>query len=315
VSSTGEGANRAAGMDALLSFYDNLNITAYVAGTSDDRPDQGGSRLSYRGQVDYNADRYGLQLERLALGSEFRPDSGFLRRAAFVRNTAYGRFSPRPASRAVRKLTSDGQIDYITSPNGQLESRLVQAGFRVEFQNGDSAAIEAAHSFERLDEPFDIATDVTIPVGEYRFPEAHANYFFGPQRKITGNVMFEHGAFYGGTRTHLGTGRGRVQLTSQLSVEPGVAIDWVKLPQGDFTNTLVSARVSYTLSPRMSAGALTQYNSSQRSMNTSARFRWEYQPGSDLFVVFTDNRDTAPAGFPDLRNRGIVVKLTRLFRL
>jgi hypothetical protein len=30
------------------------------------------------------------------------------------------------------------------------------------------------------------------------------------------------------------------------------------------------------------------------------RFRWEYRPGSELFVVYTDERDTRVAGFPEL---------------
>jgi hypothetical protein len=58
-----------------------------------------------------------------------------------------------------------------------------------------------------------------------------------------------------------------------------------------------------------------QYSSSTKSVNTNVRFRWEYQPGSDLFVVYSDNRDTTGTGFPALRNRGIVVKFTRLFRM
>jgi hypothetical protein len=49
-------------------------------------------------------------------------------------------------------------------------------------------------------------------------------------------------------------------------------------------------------------------------MASNLRFRWEYQPGSDLFVVYTDGRDTHPTGFPDLQTRSFAVKLTRLLR-
>ena len=41
--------------------------------------------------------------------------------------------------------------------------------------------------------------------------------------------------------------------------------------------------------------------------------RWEYQPGSELFVVYNDQRDTALRP-PFLQNRAFIVKLTRLFR-
>ena len=87
------------------------------------------------------------------------------------------------------------------------------------------------------------------------------------------------------------------------------------MPEGDFTSTLFTTRATYTMTPRMSASGLMQYNSAASSLSTNVRFRWEYQPGSDLFVVLTDNRDTVPTGFPELRNRALIVKFTRLFRL
>jgi hypothetical protein len=60
--------------------------------------------------------------------------------------------------------------------------------------------------------------------------------------------------------------------------------------------------------------ALVQYNSTSASFTTNIRFRWEYSPLSELFVVYSDGRDTLGRGFPGLVNRGLTVKLTRLFR-
>ncbi len=54
----------------------------------------------------------------------------------------------------------------------------------------------------------------------------------------------------------------------------------------------------------MATSALVQYNSDARTFETSVRFRWEYQPGSDLFVVYTDNRDTTGPGVPAFRRAG-----------
>ena len=45
------------------------------------------------------------------------------------------------------------------------------------------------------------------------------------------------------------------------------------------------------------------------------RLRWEYQPGSELFVVYNEERDTlAPGHFPEVETRAFVVKVNRLFR-
>ena len=50
-------------------------------------------------------------------------------------------------------------------------------------------------------------------------------------------------------------------------------------------------------------------------MGSNLRLRCEYAPGSELFVVNTDNYDTESlVQSPALRNRAVVVKVNRLFR-
>ena len=113
----------------------------------------------------------------------------------------------------------------------------------------------------------------------------------------------------------MGFSRGRLKLTPQLSVEPGVSYHRVDLPEGRFTTILATTRTTYTVTPRMFVSALLQYNSSTRSLSTNIRLRWEYQPGSELFVVYNEQRDTlAPTRFPEVENRAFIVKINRLFR-
>jgi hypothetical protein len=65
----------------------------------------------------------------------------------------------------------------------------------------------------------------------------------------------------------------------------------------------------------MFATALIQRSSSNNAVSTNLRFRWEYQPGSELFVVYSEGRTTLPPlGAESLQSRGIVVKINRLFR-
>jgi hypothetical protein len=311
ISSTGPGTNSLVGFDGVFAFYENLNINTYVAKTASDA---GGDDMSYRAQMDYNADKYGLQVEHLFLDDDFNPDMGFVRRTAFRRSSAFARFSPRPRVRAIRKLTWDASIDYTTDTSGRLESREAIGAFRAELQNSDSMAVEYARTFEYLASPFAIAEAVTIPVGGYAFQDVRLAYYFGTQRPVAGIVKFERGRFYRGERTAVGLSRSRVEVTPQVSIEPNISIDWVDLPEGRFTTTLTGGRTTFTLTPRTAISALIQYSSSTRAFDTNVRFRWEYEPGSDLYVVYTDNRDMRRPRFPLLQSRGVTVKLTKLFR-
>jgi hypothetical protein len=60
--------------------------------------------------------------------------------------------------------------------------------------------------------------------------------------------------------------------------------------------------------------SLVQYNASAHTLNSSVRLRWEYAGGSELFLVYSDGRDTTVSGVPDVMNRTFALKITRLFR-
>ena len=307
------GSNQAAGVDANFGFYENVSVGGYYAGTKSEGRD--GDTSSYRGQFDYNADRYGLSYEYLKVGEDFNPEIGFMRRQNFRRNFSQARFSPRSRRwKSIRKFYYEANIDYIiNNTNTQLQSRQGQGTFRMDLQNGDTVELNTNASFESLPSPFEISKGVILPVGGYSFNDFAALYRLGPQRKVAGDITFIKGQFYDGTRTELDYS-GRVEMSSRVSVEPRISINSAKLLEGSFVTKLLTSRVTFTVTPRMFISGLVQYNSSVNAFSTNIRARWEYKPGSDLFIVFSEGRDTTPNVLNSLQNRGIVVKYTRLFR-
>ena len=317
VSLAGDGSNQAYGADATFSFYENVSFLAYAARTQ--TPGLDWEDLSYQGQFTYGGDRYGFQAEHLVVEDNFVPEVGFLRRDNFRRSYGSGRFSPRPRSmEAIRQFRLEGSFDYIlTADTRQVETRQTQLGFSTEFENSDRVGVSVADNYELLVEPFDAGPGVTLPVGGYGFRDVEATYSRGAQHRLSGTFTVRVGEYFNGDIRSVGFSRGRVELTPQLSVEPTVSINWIDTPQGAFRTDLVVSRVTYTFTPRMFISGLIQYNSSTDTISNNLRLRWEYRPGSELFVVYTEDRDTDPLRpdrFSELRNRGLVVKVNRLFR-
>ena len=307
------GSNDAYGVDGTFAFYDNLNINTYWAETR--TPGLGGDTVSYRTQLDYNGDRYGLQLERLVVGNDFNPEVGFLRRLAFERSVASARFSPRPqAIAAIRKLSWSGRVGYITDRAGVLETRDVEGQFEIEFESSDRFDVGYTRSYELLEQPFRIAPGVTIPVGGYSFEDVRASFGLGQHRRFSGTLSAQHGDFFSGERTSVGFSGGHLELTPQFSVEPSISFNQIDLPEGRFTARLATTRTTYTVTPLMFVSALLQYNSSNDSLSTNVRLRWEFLPGSELFVVYNEQRDTLARRFPELDNRALIIKINRLFQ-
>ena len=308
----GLGFNQVYGADLNLRFYENINFTNYYAQT--DTPGLAESNASYRSKFDYTGDLYGITAEHLTVGKNFNPEIGFVRRDNFRRNFAQFRFSPRPRSIPwLRRMIYQGSFDYITDMTGILETRESKLRLEMELENSDKWYLQYTDSFEGLPEEFKLTSDVILPVGGYKFGHIRTEYDFGAQRRVSGRLFYTRGTFYGGTRSDVGY-QGRAVFTPQLAIEPRVSVSDVDLPQGSFTTTLLGTRASFTVSPRMFLAALIQFNSSNKAVDTNIRFRWEYEPGSDLFIVYSDGRDTGLEGFPQLENRSFVVKFTRLFR-
>jgi hypothetical protein len=301
------------GADAAFNPLSDLSITGYWSKVDD--PDTVDRDVSYRGGLNWNADRTGLQLEHLYVGDNFSPGVGFVRRSAFRRSYGQARYSPRPANiRGVRKLTFEAGLDYYENTTGKVESRESQGQFRVEMTSSDQIGLEFTDAFEYLDAPFTIAPGVTVPIGEYTFRQGKATWFMSASRRVSGFASVSAGEFYGGTLREL-SWRGRVEVSPQLSVEPQVSINHVDTPFGVGDTNVIGSRATYTLTPRMFVGALLQYQSSTKSVSSNIRFRWEYQPGSELFIVYSDLRDTDDTGFPPtMLSRSFVVKVTKLLR-
>ena len=310
------GSNDGYGIDAAMSFYQNVRFDAYVAQTKTDS--RTGDDVSYRGFFDYNADKYGFQAERLEVQPNFLPEIGFVRRTDMRRNFGLLRYSPRPKGVAhLRKLTGQASLNYLTNTDNRLDTREASARFEAELTTSDTGSLQYTDSFERLVRPFAIAPGVVLPVGSYDFHTTRLNYVAGQQRPYSGEIVYEFGTFYNGDRQTISVNSARVQVTPQVSLEPSLSINWVDLVQGSFTAKVVRTRATFTITPRMFVSGIVQYNSSGTSFGSNVRFRWEYRPGSELFVVYTDdyNTDEQRPDVTSLRNRAFVVKFNRLFRL
>jgi len=313
VDKRGGGASYAYGVDGTFGFSDTVTINTYWARTQNEGVS--GDDTSYRAQFDYNADRYGLEVERLVVGANFNPEMGFVRRDDMQRTFAEARFSPRPAGIvSVRQFNFTGSLNYIENGAGRLETREQTGAFQAEFVNNDTLTVTYTGSYEFLPRPFRIATGVTLPVGGYDFDDVQVSWNLAQQRPIRATLSASRGTFYDGHKTTVGASGGRVRVSNQFSLEPSYSINKVDLLEGEFTTHLVNMRATYTMTPAMFVSALVQYSSSSDTVSTNARLRWEYQPGSELFVVYNEQRDTLRPSFPDLVNRALIVKVNRLFR-
>ncbi len=325
VSGVGPGSNQAYGLDGAFSFYQNLTTGLYWARTESEG--RGGDDQSYQGRFDYNADRYGARAEFLAVGRNFNPEVGFTRRTDFKRSFGQLRFSPRPTRmKKVRKFTWDGSGEYIVNGSGAVESRVANGHFATEFENSDQISVDVTHDYELLVQPFTVpGSTVTVPRGGYTFSDLQAAYSFGAQRRVSGTVAVQAGQDLQrhdpvGDVRH-GRPRTRPNLAAAAAVGRADCLGQPRRPAwrhvrdeadaGPRGLRLLAADVRERPAPvQLRRPRLQQ----QSALQVGVR------PGSELFIVYTDERDTTDAGLitpttiRGLKNRAFVVKINRLLR-
>ncbi|MSO61564.1 MAG: hypothetical protein EXQ50_05660 [Acidobacteria bacterium] len=313
VSCVAPGNNQVFGLDGNFTLSQNTTLGGYVAQSRT----SGLARdaVSYRGNFNYSADRYGVQVDRTVVGDNFNPEAGFLRRPQF--RSSYGslRFSPRPKRNGtIRQYFYEANVDYVTNNRNQLESRGLTASARLDLQNSDAFGLTYLRESELLRRPFAPASGITVPAGRHLFQHVRASWSPGQQHRLSGVLAVDVGQCYDGTRQTASV-NARLGITNQFGVEPNISLNWLERLGTNATVRVAGARATYTMTPRMFVAALVQHSSTSRSIATNLRFRWEYQPGSELFIVYSDAHNTSDTLSPYLlQNRGLVVKINKLLR-
>src|SRR5206468_7812514 len=166
---------------------------------------------------------------------------------------------------------------------------------------------------ELLPALFVINPGTTVLQGGYQYQNLSTAYSLGPQHRLSGSINAAYGSLYNGNKTEAGYS-GRISLVPQFALEPGVSLNWVRLPYGNFSAPVIANRAVFTPNARTALTTLIQYNAGSHNVSSSVRLRWEYSPRSEVFLVYSEGRNTLLSGYPELLNRSIAFKITRLLR-
>lgn len=302
--------NSVGGLDFSAWPTQALNVQGFAAQTSTRGPggDGGAARLAMNMQTG----RFGFAVQHVRIGKDADAQLGFVTRTDIQESGGNVRLTFRPRRLGLRTVSLMSFSQYVARLDGVMQDWRASAFSEVSFNSGTS--IMAYHRFAgiRLDESFDLADSVLVPVGTYN---AGVDGFFvntNPARPVTLNMHGESQTIYDG---HVGMISGG--LATRLGTHVGLSLDgtrsWVNLPNGAFTADLLSSRVSVAITTKMFLNALVQYNALDRKVASNVRFQYIFRPGSDIYLVVNEERGDV-ASLSTLQVRGMRLKVTYLRR-
>lgn len=306
--------NRAWGVDANIRPRGNLIVNSYLA--SSEAAGEGSDGHAARTTVAYRGRLWNTSAMWKRVSDTFDPGLGFVRRRGMQQWYGTAGVHARPRWARVQELVPYVEADYISDLSSQLDTRSLSAGLEVHFQPDGLLTMAVSDQFDRLETPFTIFPGQRIPVGPYGWREGRIEYQTGQGRPVYGTVRASGGEFYDGTRRSVGgslTWRPRYDLVLETGLQRN---DVDRGALGGFTADLASLRLRYARSTRLFGSAFVQYNTQARAFVTNARVNLRYRPLSDVFVVYTERRNT-DGGARDPRyglvnERSVALKVTRM---
>ena len=260
----GVGATHTAGLDARLAtstFLGQQNLEGNGWWLNNNGPGPSNGNSAFGASLLYPNDLWNAQIHATEVQENFDSAIGFVSRRAYRQFSQAAEFGPRPANhRYIRQVVAGASLDTLTDLNNDLLKRnLVVQPAQVQFHSGDNVRLTAARRYERLDTPFAITPEITLPLGAaYTFHRYRLFVSTANRRRLAVNGSIELGQFYSGTR-------GEQQVGVAVRARPGLFLfltaQWndVSLPEGHFTTRLYRIVGETHLSPFIAITNNIQY--------------------------------------------------------
>jgi hypothetical protein len=302
--------NTVAGADFQYYPHPTVQTTGFVSHSFTEGA--GGEGWVFQGALDWTADIWGGFFQFFSVAPGVTASSGFVTRTDLRRTQAVLRRTFRPEALGLRRIDVRMSTQYQSTTGGRFQDYSVGPLISIAFNSGGSASINVNKGEAEVDDPFTLAGLVDVPQGRYATDQISVSGGTSPARPWKIDANLQAAEFFGGNLLAWG---GSVTLVPSPSFAfvGGFNRNDVEVPGGSFVADILSFRATWALSTKVSTNALVQYNRLTDEILTNVRFNFIHRPGSDLFLVLTEDR-----GLEDdlwgLEDRGIVAKLTYLVR-
>ncbi len=306
---TSAGSETDFGADASLWATSRLNLQGFAARTT--RGD-GVADWAARGAAEYHADPVYLYGEYLRIGPGAETGMGFVTQTDVQRASGKAQYTFRPRASPLRSLAAYVGGKHQTHVDGEPRDANAFAGLSFDLHSGDGLSVTHVRGTIDLDWGFDLAGRIPVPPGRYDLVDTEVSLYSSGNRPLSASYNASIQRIWDGDLTAL-TGSLTLKGGSHLSLSASYTRSEAALPGGSFVAHVSGLRVGWSFSTRLAAHVYAQYNSLERRFVGNFRLRFIHRPGSDLYLVFNEERGE-PGDPRSLVGRGAAVKLSYLVR-
>ena len=171
---------------------------------------------------------------------------------------------------------------FVTDLHDLLESRENAAYVRAASTIGDMVTLRIIDSFENVPALFLLPGSVPVPAGRYLWTNVGARFSSFNGRIVSADAEIICCSFYDGSSVDA-----KVSLTYRPSpyfeITPAYRGTFIDLPRGHVDIHLTTFDSVLNFTPDMNVALQVQYDNISGNLGLSLRYRWEYEPGNEIF--------------------------------
>jgi hypothetical protein len=303
--------NNAYAFDAQIGIGELSKIVVF-AGLTETPEMEKDNAYAYRMEIARDTKQISTNMSYTEVGASFNPEMGYLKRENYRKWSAriFTRF--RPENRfGLLEIRPHINYDGYWKLDGFQESGRWHIDNHWEFRSGFEFHTGMNIVKEGVLNSFEISSNDTISAGTYNVKEIQFLIMTNQTKPISFFTMNRIGGFFGGDRINTSPTI-KIRYKDKITSEFSYNYNKVKLPNGNFTTTLMRARVTYAFSPKMYIQSLLQYNNQSDVWSMNWRFIWQQSAATGLYVVYNQTQDYD--GIPiESNNKSCVIKYSYLF--
>jgi len=246
------------------------------------------------------------------IGANFAPALGFINRTSIRQYDGTVGHLTRYRGSWLNTLEFGTDFNFVTDLNDVLESHENDVYVRGRTRIGDQVTARLINSFEYVPAPFLVANTVPVLPGKYEWTnvDVAVRSFSGRLFTLNGNVTCC--SFYDGSS---------VRVRAELVFRPSIYFEitasyepnFIDLPTGEVDIHLATMDAVINFNPDMQLALQAQYDNISENFGFSARYRWEYRPGNEIFVGVGQSAIIDSRGFMAQVSQG-TIRLGHTFR-
>ena len=285
----GGDSHRVGAADFAWAPNEAATVTGFAARSATPGVEGRESAFGVTGQV--GDDRWNMFATYTDIGEGFRSELGFVPRTGIRKVRLDGLWSPRIGRYGIRQIFMGPGFVRITEPDGSIQTQNASIGPFFLFDDGSQFFFNVSQNIEGLSESFELRDGVVIEEGQYTTTDFMLMTETSASRRISFNLFAMNNGFFDGRLRVYSPGLA-VRPHPRVRLQVNYSRSEVRLPQenGDFNTNLVVLRGLVALSPDAFIRGLLQWNDDDGNFSGNVQLRWNYRPGSDIYVVYNERQ-------------------------